>query len=76
MGQLYHCGYPGRAPEDLRRIAELLDATVVDIRYSALMAAEPCWRGALRSGKSWAIDTSDASHSPTATAAEPTAAFP
>ncbi|MCW3061275.1 MAG: hypothetical protein JWQ02_3096 [Capsulimonas sp.] len=45
MGELYHCGYPGRAPEDLRRIAERLDATVVDIRYSALMAAEPRWRG-------------------------------
>ena len=45
MDELYHCGYPGRAPEDLRRIAERLDATVVDIRYSALMAAEPRWRG-------------------------------
>ncbi|BDI29821.1 hypothetical protein CCAX7_18720 [Capsulimonas corticalis] len=46
MDELYHFGYPGRAPEDLRRIAERLDATVVDIRYSALMATESRWRGA------------------------------
>ena len=45
MGEIYHCGAPGRGPEDLRRIAEQLDATVVDIRYSALMASEARWRG-------------------------------
>ncbi|MEO7716286.1 MAG: hypothetical protein ABIY70_08780 [Capsulimonas sp.] len=46
--QIYTMGYEGRKPAELLRVAEQLDATIVDIRLRAT-SAHPQWReGALR----------------------------
>ena len=44
MHQLYTFGYSGRLPDQLRTLAEHLDAVVVDIRFSP-RSRTPVWTG-------------------------------